>query len=320
VNASQASLLEIVRALRAAFAAGDRHFSLDVLDPDAGRGHYAGELVTIEGAAYIHRPLRVWVDLAERLGLRLLTPRPIPSGPPLLRLTFEPLARTDMPEQHEPANERYGASSQFARISKLDDPSFVIDMADALARVMPPSDTATPHAKLRILDLGINRGDEVELMLALEPALSAATIVGIDHSASAIEAARTKLGPTMLPGALSFHVADVGDSAALDALALGRFDLVVSIGLFQSGALDDRALLRRIVQDHLAPEGAVILGMPNCRYVDGEIEYGARMKNFTQPELGLVIKDVAFYRKYLQQHHKKVFVTGKHYLLVTAIP
>ncbi len=44
------------------------------------------------------------------------------------------------------------------------------------------------------------------------------------------------------------------------------------------------------------------------------------MKNFTQPELGLLIKDVAFYRKYLQQHHKQVFVTGKHYLLVTAIP
>jgi hypothetical protein len=63
----------------------------------------------------------------------------------------------------------------------------------------------------------------------------------------------------------------------------------------------------------------VIFGWPNCRYVDGEVEFGARVKNLRQPELGLVIKDIAFYRKYLSQHHRQVFVTGKHYLLVTAI-
>ena len=42
-----------------------------------------------------------------------------------------------------------------------------------------------------------------------------------------------------------------------------------------------------------------------------------RLKNFAQPELGLLVKDVAFYRKYLQQHARQVFVTGKHYVLVT---
>jgi hypothetical protein len=63
----------------------------------------------------------------------------------------------------------------------------------------------------------------------------------------------------------------------------------------------------------------VIIGFPNCRYIDGEVEYGTRMKNFTQPELGLLFKDVAFYRKYLQQHHKQVFVTGKNYILVTGV-
>jgi hypothetical protein len=44
------------------------------------------------------------------------------------------------------------------------------------------------------------------------------------------------------------------------------------------------------------------------------------MRNFRQPELGLVIKDIAFYRKYLQQHARQVFVTGNHYLLITAVP
>ena len=95
--------------------------------------------------------------------------------------------------------------------------------------------------------------------------------------------------------------------------------LVVSFATLQSAALDDRALLRRIVQDHLTPRGAVILGIPNSRYRDGEVVAGARMKNFRQAELGLVVKDVAFYRKYLQQHGRRVFVTGGHTLLVTGV-
>ena len=63
----------------------------------------------------------------------------------------------------------------------------------------------------------------------------------------------------------------------------------------------------------------MIFGLPNCRYVDGEVEYGTRMLNFRQPELGLLVKDVAFYRKYLQQHDRQVFVTGKYDVLVTAV-
>lgn len=299
------SLLEIVTRLRATFASGAPVFELDVLDPDHARGHYAGETVELGGVGYVHRPLRVWLDLAERMGLRLRTPRPI--EPPLLRLTFEPLDRDRrLRPGSEEDTERYGARSEFARISKLEDPSFVLDTADALERVALP-----PGA--RVLDLGVNTGDELALLLALQPALRDAALVGVDHSASAIAAARARFAGTTI----ELHVADVTDAAAL--APLGRFDLVLSVGLLQSGALDDRKLLRRIVQDHLTPAGALILGVPNCRYVDGEVEYGARMKNFSQPELGLVIKDIAFYRKYLQQHRRQVFITGKHYLLVTAI-
>ncbi len=176
-------------------------------------------------------------------------------------------------------------------------------MADALARV-------APRAGARVLDLGVNTGDELALLLALAPSLHDATFVGIDHSASAIARARERYP------AMQFHVADLSTLGALD---LGRFDLVISIGTLHSPGIDDREVIRQIVQNHLAPDGAVIIGFPNCRYVDGEVEYGTRMKNFTQPELGLLVKDVAFYRKYLQQHHRKVYVTGKHYILVTAV-
>jgi 2-polyprenyl-3-methyl-5-hydroxy-6-metoxy-1,4-benzoquinol methylase len=271
-----------LRDIVALVAAGER--TIDVLDPDLHPGCYAGERVE-HG---IHRPFRVWVDLAERLGLRLLTPRAI--EPPLIRLTFAPLDRSAM---LRPRGD-YGSDSEFARISKLEDPCFLIDFAEAIARCPPPH---------RILDLGVNTGDELEL-------LPAAEIVGVDHSISAIAVARERF-----PRA-TFHVADIN---ALPDLGK-EFDLVVCLATLQSPTVDDREVLRRIVQHHLTPRGAVILGIPNCRYVDGEIEYGARVVNRREPELGLLVKDLAFYRKYLQQHHRQVFVTGKHYVLVTAIP
>lgn len=304
VDLARASLLDILAYVEAERAQGAAEIVLDVLDPDLGRGRYAGETVEVDGIAYIHRPFRVWVDLAERLGLRLRTPRAL--APPLVRLIFEPLdTSARLRADADDPTERYGTASAFARISKLEDPGFVIDLTEAVERA-----ALAPGA--RVLDLGINTGDELALLHARVPVLREATVVGIDHSASAIARARERFAGQRV----ELYASDLD---ALPALGLGRFDLVLSIGTLQSPGIDDRELLRRIVQDHLAPRGAVIVGFPNCRYVDGEVEYGTRMKNFRQPELGLLVKDVAFYRKYLQQHRRQVFVTGKHYVLVTGV-
>lgn len=274
--------------------------AIAVPDPDLGRGRYAGELIEHAGERLVHRPFRTWVDLAERLGLRLLTPRSF--APPLIELRFERLdPATRLRPDAENPTERYGAGSEFARISKAEDPSFVLDLREALARAgLPP--------RARVLDLGVNAGDELALLHDL--GLVDAELVGVDHSASALELARSRFPAATLIEA---------DLNSLPSHGLGRFDLVLSIGTLQSPGIDDRELIRRIVQDHLAPHGAVILGFPNARYLDGELEHGTRMKNFRQPELGLLIKDVAFYRKYLQQHGKQVFVTGKYELLITGV-
>lgn len=273
--------------------------AIAVPDPDLGRGRYTGEIFEHAGQALLHRSFRTWVDLAERLSLRLLTPRPLAAG--LIELRFEPLDRATLLRPAAPeVTERYGAASEFARISKAEDPSFVLDLRDALARVGPAR---------RILDLGVNTGDELGLLRAFGYADT--EIVGIDHSASALAVARSRF-----PG-VTLIEADLG---VLATLGLGRFDLVISIGTLQSPGIDDREVLRRIFQDHLVPGGAMIIGLPNARYVDGELEHGTRMKNFRQPELGLLVKDVAFYRKYLQQHAMQVFVTGKYELLVTGVP
>lgn len=245
---------------------GSDVFELDVLDPDLG------------GRSY-----RIWIDLADRLGFRMLTPRPAAES--CVRLRFERIT-----------------SKAEVVDSKLEEPGFVIDFAEAMDRITLPTEP-------RILSLGVNTGDELALLLALRPELSEATLVGVDRSAPALAMAKQRF-----PRA-HFLEADLDQP-----LELGEFDLVIAIATLQSTALDDRALLRRITQRHLAPTGSVILGIPNCRVIGGELSYGARMKNFRQPELGLVIKDIAFYRKYLQQHARQVFVTGKHYLLVTAIP
>lgn len=282
-------LLDVIRFVEQGLAAGP--VTIHVPDPDRGRGHYSGELV----GGLVHRSLRTWLDLAERVGARLATPRAV--GDELVELVFEPLgprARFD----------DYGAGSVFARTSKLEEPGFVLDFADAIARVAP-----RPGA--RVLDLGVNTGDELALLRRLAPAIAEADLVGVDHSASALAIARERF-----PRA-RFVEAGLDDLAAHD---LGQFDLVISIATLQSPRVDDRALLRHLVQDHLTERGSIVLGVPNCRYRDGELEHGTRMKNFTQPELGLLVKDVAFYRKYLQQHRRTVYVTGKHYVLVTAIP
>ena len=253
-------------------------FELEVLDPDHGHG------IEVEGVAYVHRPYRVWIDLADRLGFRMLTPRPAAS--PCVRLRFERIT-----------------SKAEVVDSKLEEPGFVIDLAEALDRIDLP-------AEPRILSLGVHTGDELALLLALRPGLTEATLVGVDRSAPALAVARQR-----------FPRATLIEADLDQPLELGpAFDLVIAVATLQSTALDDRALLRRIVQRHLAPTGSVILGIPNCRVIGGELSYGARMRNFRQPELGLVVKDIAFYRKYLQQHARQVFVTGKHYLLVTAIP
>jgi SAM-dependent methyltransferase len=292
------SLVDIIEDLRSRLAAGDDAVELVVADPDLGRGLYPGERIDVRGQTFPHRPLRVWVELADRLELRLHTPQPAGDG--LVRLRFE---RIDPPTRTPVGDptEKYGRESEFARISKLEDPGFVIDLDDALRRAhLGP----TP----RVLDLGCNTAEVLDLVARLRPQ---ATFVGIDHSASALEIARARH-----PDHQFIH----SDLAALPELALPRFDLVLALCTLQSPGVDDRVLLRHVVQERLAAHGSVILGVPNCRYRDGEVLHGARMKNFRQPDLSLVIKHVGYFKKYLQQHRRRVFITGRNYILVTGVP
>ncbi len=297
-RAFRGETLSVVLAYVRERIAADGAVTVEVPNPDLGHGRYPGERSREAEDAFRHRPLRVWTDLADRLELRLHMPE---RRGDMIALRFSKLdpAAALLPRGSRGPG-KYAPTSGFGRISKLEDPDFLIDFDDALERCGLPK-------RPRVLSLGVNAGDELVPVLERH---RDAECTGVDHDVEALEAARTRLGPRH-----HFIEADLNELPALEP-----HDLVICIDTLQSPGIDDRALLRHMVQRLLEPRGSVILGLPNCRYLDGELLHGTRMVNFRQPELSLLLKAAAFYKKYFQQHHKRVFVTGKHELLITAVP
>ncbi len=283
--------------------------TIEVVDPDVSAAHYAGELVEVGGQLCRYRGLAVWVELAQVLGCTLGTPERLPDG--FVRLSFRVRdAEASWHKRSAPSGdvEKYGAHTDFGRIDKFEDPSFVDCYLDSLRFLSVPEGA-------RILSLGVNTGAELGVFSALhtDEALSKMELIGIDHSASAIEEARRRYTHP----AFRFEVADLSAPGTLD---FGRFDLVIAINTLHSPALDGQGIFRRVVAEHLTPRGGVILGFPNARYVDHALVYGAKVKNYRRPELSVLLKEATYYKRYLHQHKFQVTVTGKHTLLLTARP
>ena len=135
--------------------------------------------------------------------------------------------------------------------------------------------------------------------------------VGVDYSQSAIEYATGQFSHTKS----SFICHDINK---LQELNLGRFDLIISIGTLQSSNIKFNEMFMNLYQNYLEQNGAIILGFPNCRWIDGEMIYGAKAPNYAFAEMSLVLKDIHFCKKYLQQKKYRVTITGKDYLFLTA--
>ena len=197
--------------------------SFDVLDPDYEAG-YAGKAVTIDGKRYIYRGYKAWIDLAELLKCRMLTPQKIKNSP-LVKLYFKKLDtgsfHTDSIE-----NEKYGTDSRFFEINKMEEPAFLYYYQQALNNVKVKN-------RRQILDLGINRGDEFEVIKKLlsQKEYEMLELVGIDHSKSAIQYAETRFRENNV----TFYTHDIN---MLESLKLERFDLLISIGTLQSPGIN----------------------------------------------------------------------------------
>jgi 2-polyprenyl-3-methyl-5-hydroxy-6-metoxy-1,4-benzoquinol methylase len=204
-------------------------------------------------------------------------------------------------------SEKYGVDSEFFSINKIDEVSFLYYYIEALKFIDIDS-------KESILNIGVNKADE---FLAIKDYLSAEefekkSFTGVDYSSSAIKYAKEQF--------LDYENVDLlcADVNKLDDINLGRFDLLISIGTLQSTNINFNAKFMQLYQNHLQKDGAVILGFPNCRWIDGEMIYGAKAPNYSFNEMGLVLKDIHFCKKYLQQKGYRVVITGKDYLFLSA--
>ena len=300
---SHTPMYQVIERLKA--DKSDR-LSFHVLNPDLASGLYAGETVSLEGKDYIHHSLKAWNSLAELLGCRMLMPKS--KSKYLITICYQRLQSVSSfhTDTIEEVTEKYGSLSIFSRINKLEEPTFAWHYIHALRAV-------NAAQRKSILNLGINKGYEflgIQQMLTTEEFASIA-MTGIDHSVSAIQKAHTVLPFDNIT--LLCH--DIND---LDTLQLPRQDLIISISTLQSPAINTKVLIMDLVQKTLRTEGALILGFPNARWRDGELIYGAKAPNYPYPEMSLLIKDIYWIKKYLQQHKFRVTITGKEYLFLTA--
>ena len=243
------------------------------------------------------------IDLAQLFLMKLHTPV-LREEKVLLR--FEKLDTQSSFHKAQQSSEKYGVQSEFFSIDKTSQFSFLYHYQHALEFVGLAS-------KQRVLNLGINKGDEFTLIRDLlgSESFRSKEFVGIDYSASAIAYAKEQLKEPNVE--LLTH--DIND---LDALNLRKFDLLISIGTLQSSSLNFNEKFMDIYQNYLEKGASIILGFPNCRWIDGEMIYGAKAPNYPFSEMSLVLKDIHFCKKYLQQKKYRVIVTGKDYLFLSA--
>ena len=283
----------------------DNEISIEVLNPNIKDNVYAGEKIKIEDKEFIYRSYKSWSDLAEILFCKMLV---IHLYENTVILKFQKLNKLDSfhNDLNDEKNEKYGENSTFFRINKNEEPSFLYAYSNALKNVKI-------EEKRNILNLGINKADEFDVIKKLvdEETLNQMNLVGIDYSKSAIEYSKTKFSEDNFV----FYNHDINK---LDALNLKKADLLISIGTLQSSSLNFKLLFMDLIQNYLEDKGSIILGFPNCRWINGEMIYGAKAANYSYSEQSVLYKDVYFCKKYLQQKKYRVTLTGKNYLFLTA--
>ena len=250
---------------------------------------------------------KAWVNLAELHYCKMLTPEKISDNK--IRLQFKKLNRNnsfhiDSVQERE---EKYGTQSKFFNIDKNSEPTFLVAYKKALEAVKV-------EERKEVLNLGINKADEFEFIRELigENCFNQIHFRGVDHSQTALEYAKKRFSHNPK---VEFYKHDIN---TISQLNLPKADLIISIGTLQSPTINYKPFLMSLVQEHLSENGALILAFPNSRWIDGELIYGAKAKNYNYSEMSLVFNDVIFAKKYLQQKRFRVTITGREYIFITA--
>jgi len=243
------------------------------------------------------------IDLAQLFFLKMMTPISKDSS---VILKFLKLDRNTSFHKTENSNEKYGVNSEFFLIDKTKQFSFLYHYQKALNFI-------DIENKNTILNLGVNKGDEFKVIqnILSKDEFESKEFIGVDYSATVVEFANKDFNKKNV----KFICHDINH---LDKLILPKFDLIISIGTLQSSNINFNTTFMNIYQNYLKKGGAIILGFPNCRWIDGEMVYGAKAPNYSFSEMSFVLKDIHFCKKYLQQKKYRVTITGNDYLFLSA--
>ncbi len=297
---SDKTMIEIINIIK---SKNLNNLKFKALNPDIKSGIYSGTKVEINGKEYIYRSLKNWINLAEIFKYRALLPKLIDKN--FVEFEFVKL-KDDSFHNSKDSKEKYGANSKFAKINKQEESAFLYYYLQSL-------DEVDIKSCQNILNLGINRGDEfLTIKEYLKDDFYQLKLTGIDYSKSAINQAKDIL----IDKNVNFYCHDIN---RLDELNLDKFDLIISIGTFQTTSVDTKAVIMNLIQNYLNKNGRVIFGFPNSRWIDGELIYGAKAPNYRYNELSLVIKDIYWIKKYLQQKKFRVSIVGKDYLFLRGV-
>jgi len=246
---------------------------------------------------------KAFVDLAQIFLLKMLTPTCRDTS---VILRFKKLDEKKSFHKTQISSEKYGVDSEFFNIDKTSQFSFLYYYQEALKFV-------NLKDKKSLLNLGVNKGDEFKVIKEMlsDDEFKSKKLLGLDYSQSAINYAKKDMPDENI----EFICADINK---LDKTNLKRYDLIISIGTLQSSNISFNEKFMEIYQNYLEKDGAIILGFPNCRWIDNEMIYGAKAPNYTFNEMSLVLKDIHFCKKYLQQKKYRVVITGKDYLFLSA--
>ncbi|CAA6801946.1 MAG: Methyltransferase type 11 [uncultured Sulfurovum sp.] len=253
-----------------------------------------------------NRGFKAWINLAELHFCKLRMPKEVDEN--FIELTFQKLnqERSFHSAPIETKEEKYGTDSIFFNINKNEEPTFLHAYKKALESVKITK-------RKQVLNLGINKGDEFELIQQLIPReiFDDINFIGIDHSQSALNFAKKRFPKDNV----QFFQHDIN---TIKELNLPKSDLIISIGTLQSPSINYKPFLMSLVQEYLSEDGAFILGFPNSRWIDDELVYGAKAPNYPYSEMSLLYNDVIFAKKYLQQKKFRVTITGREYVFLTA--
>ena len=281
----------------------NNEISFQVLNPDIKSSTYSGTVIELNGRKVIYRSYKVWSDLANILKCKMLTPRFLHKN--FVQITYEKLNENISFHKTEDTTEKYGTNSEFSKINKNEEISFIHYYTQALKNV-------SYEKRLRVLNLGVNDASEIDVLKKIDKNFNLRDIIGVDYSSSAVNFAKEKYKDFKN---VEFYSADINN---LEVLNLGKFDLIITIGTLQSSNLEFNKTFMNIVQNYLNRDGALVLGFPNSRWIDGELIYGAMVKNYGFSEMSNMFKDVVFCKKYLQQKKFRVMITGKEYIFLSA--